>query len=943
MPPFNTRIAARCLAALLLAGTALASLPAHASVERARAAQARGDLRAAQIELRNAVRNNPNDANARALLARASLDLGDGDTAEKEARAALERGFDRVEGTALLLRAYLTLNRPEQLLRDFPAPTATPPDALSGRIAAARAMALLNLDRADDARAMVEAGLRFAPEAVDTNLAAAALALAGGDPAAAEAAVDRALQTEPANVAALLRKGGLQLDRNEATGAITSFSSVLTAMPGSLTARLRRAEAKIRLNDDAGARQDVDTVLRVAPTAPLANYMSAMLLGRARDWKALDETLLKLGPALTNFPDGLLMLAIAKQQLGQTEQAEDAARRHYARRPDDARGAKLLASMELTANRPDAAAGTLQRLAQRGAADAEAMDMLGRALAATGRRQEAEAALAQAAQLAPNNAVVLARLALARFGLDNADGAIEAARRSLALDPNQVTAREVLAASLLIEGELDRAREELAKLPSGAQDREVAGILDGTIKLLRLDLDGARAAFAGLAQRHPGSVRARLSLARVAGQQGRVEEAEALLAEVLRLQPGNADAAGRLATSALSGAPRAAVARGLLETAQAANPTEISLALVLANVYMRSNEPARAVALLEAPAIRERRSGLAVPLMLADAHAMQDNWPQAEAALRQAVAEDPTSSVARRRLSSVLARAGNNQAAEAVVMEGLRNRPNDALLQQTLVELVRTVRDLDAALEVADRLGRSTASRPASMSLRGDLLFAAGRAEEAAHAYAAAFAEAPSSLLAQRAALAWQAAGKRDEAAAALTAWVERTPTDMQALSILAQIDLASGRNTEAEARLEKVVAEAPRDGVALNNLAWLLQGRADAATAEGTAQLARARDLAERAYFVRPSPETADTLGWIMVRSGEAAKGLPLLRQAAVAQAVQQRQDLGILFRLATALSETDDKPAARRLLEGMLATPTAFPDRAAAEALLATLRQAG
>jgi hypothetical protein len=64
---------------------------------------------------------------------------------------------------------------------------------------------------------------------------------------------------------------------------------------------------------------------------------------------------------------------------------------------------------------------------------------------------------------------------------------------------------------------------------------------------------------------------------------------------------------------------------------------------------------------------------------------------------------------------------------------------------------------------------------------------------------------------------------------------------------------------------------------------------------------------------------------------------------QVVQAQAVQQRQDLGILFRLATALSETDDKPAARRLLEGMLATPTAFPDRAAAEALLATLRQAG
>jgi Tfp pilus assembly protein PilF len=61
-------------------------------MERARAAQARGDLRAAQIEYRNAVRNSPQSAEARAALAQASLDVGDTDTAEKEARAALERG-----------------------------------------------------------------------------------------------------------------------------------------------------------------------------------------------------------------------------------------------------------------------------------------------------------------------------------------------------------------------------------------------------------------------------------------------------------------------------------------------------------------------------------------------------------------------------------------------------------------------------------------------------------------------------------------------------------------------------------------------------------------------------------------------------------------------------------------------------------------------------------
>src|SRR3954471_4258610 len=111
---------------LLLAtalGACLAAAPLAAQpLERARAAQQRGDMRAAQIELRHAVRSDPNSAARRAALAALSLDIGDGDTGEKEARAALERGHDPAAGTALLLRAYLVRNRFQELLRDFPMP-----------------------------------------------------------------------------------------------------------------------------------------------------------------------------------------------------------------------------------------------------------------------------------------------------------------------------------------------------------------------------------------------------------------------------------------------------------------------------------------------------------------------------------------------------------------------------------------------------------------------------------------------------------------------------------------------------------------------------------------------------------------------------------------------------------------------------------------------------
>lgn len=929
------------LAATLLAATMLAALPAQASVERARAAQARGDLRAAQIELRNAVRNSPNDANARALLAQASLDLGDGDTAEKEARAAMERGYDRAAGTALLMRAYLAQGKQDQLLRDFPAPTATAPDAVAGQVAAGRSFALQALNRREDARAMAELAMQLAPNAVEPNLAISAVAIFAGDRAAAEAGVDRALAIDPNHVESLLRKGTMQFERGDAPGAVETFTKVLARMPGSLAARLRRGEAQLRQDKNDEARQDIAAALRQAPNSPQANYLNAMLLGRARDWKGADEALQRVGAQLPNFPDGLLMLAATKQALGQAEQAEDAARRHYARRPDDARGAKLLAGMELASNRPDAAAGTLSRLAQRGAADAEAFDMLGRALLLTGRRAEGIQAFAQAAEKAPDNAGVLARLAAARFAGGDTVGALEAGRRALALDAASVGAREVVAAALVVEGDLAGATQQLAQLPDRGRETEVAGILDATIKLLRLDLEGARAAFDDVIRRHPNSVHARLGAARVAAQQDRLEDAERLLAEVLRLEPTNNDAANRLAGAAVSGVPRAAAARAILDAAQAANPTEPALAYVVANVALRTGDAPRAVALLDAPAIKERRRSVPMLLLLAEAHGAQNQWAEAEAALRLAVAEEPESSIARRRLAAVLTRNGNNQAAEAVLTEGLRAKPNDPLLQMSLVEQARAARGLDAALELADRLGRSAASRPASLTLRGDLLFSANRHEDAARAYAASYAVEPSGQLAIRQALAWQAASKRDEAATALAAWIERSPQDTGALALLAQLDLAAGRNAEAEQRLNIVTAAAPQDGVSLNNLAWLLAARADRTTPERAATLARARELAERAYYLQPSAETADTLGWILVKAGEPARGVPLLRRAVAAQAGRPQPDPGMTFRLASALAGTGQKAEARALLEPVLAGDAAFPDRAAAERLLAELRR--
>ncbi|WP_376087611.1 XrtA/PEP-CTERM system TPR-repeat protein PrsT [Roseomonas sp. CCTCC AB2023176] len=912
----------------------LAATPGYASVDAARGAQARGDLRAAQIEYRNAVRRDPNDAALRAALAQASLDVGDGDTAEKEARAALERGFDRASGTWLILRAYLLLNRERDLLRDFPAPAENVEPNLGARVAAGRALAQLTTGDRDGARQSVETALRLAPSAVRSQLAAASLALASDDAAGAEAALDRALQADPNNAEAIARKAALAMRRGDANAAIALTDPLVAREPGNVPVRLIRGEAFLRLNDNGRARTEVDAALRTAPTSAQATYLRAVLLGRAEDWRGADEAFQRLGGSLVQFPDGYYLAAVTKRALGQTAQAEDFARRHVARRPEDVRAAIFLAAMEMEAGRPDAAAGTLTRLASRGAADAQAYDLLGRAHLGAGRPRQAADAFARASAMAPTDSGILSRLAAARLAAGDNRGTTEAADNALRASPEAAGARQMLAAAALARGDVALAEAELSRLDEAGRANDVAQVLIGTIRVIHLDMAGGRTAFEAALRANPESVAARNGLARVALAEDRPDEAERLLGEVLRREPGNRDALTRIASVAVARGPRSAESLAVLQAAQAANPPSAELAVALANALNSVGEPARAAAVLEADALKDTRAQL-VPMMLGQIRAGQGNWEGAEAATRSALAINPDATIVRRQLATILQRRGDARGAEALIEDGLRTRPDDAVLQSAAVDLAQAVGGVDGALAMADRLAARANAMPTAASLRGDVLRVNGRTEEAAQAYAAAFGRAPSALLAARLASAWTAAGKPDRAAAALDEWLRTRPTDPGALSARAALDIGAGREAQAEERLARVVEAAPTDSAALNNLAWLLQKKGDPASVD------RARALAERAYFLSPTPEIADTLATVVLRQGEPRTAVWLLRQA-VASPEAARARPGIATRYATALRAAGRGQDAPRYLEAAL-TAGNFAERPQAERLLAELRAGG
>jgi putative PEP-CTERM system TPR-repeat lipoprotein len=917
--------------AILLVGTAAGGgawywRRTHDQLGIAREAMHRGDMRTAQIALRAAVRNNPKSGEAHYRLGAVQLQLGDPVSAEKELKLAQASGWNLRQVMPLLARAYLAQGHFQDVLKEFQVENLPPEEAAP--LMVTRALAHLGLHEIPAAETDAAEAERLAPQIVEAPLAAARIALAKNDSAAAEKKVDRALEINPQSVDALLLKGGLQHARGDYNAAIATFTAALAIVPDAVNIRLERANSLLVMNQNDKAREDIDAVLKADARNPLGNYFLTVLLVRAHDWQGANAALEKISPVIERFPRGQYFQALVKINLDQTEQAIDAATKYVARTPKDVAGYKLLARIHARARQPQAMVKDLQQAVDLGLADVEVLELLGSAYIRTGQTQRALQAFDKAAAMASDDPETLSRIAAARLGVGDAGGAEREFARSLDLAPGKAETGERLVIAALAAGDVDRAALEIDKLrQQPGNDPVKFGNLLGLVRLGQLDLDGARTAFEGALAADPNATAARLNLAKVLTLQNHAADAEKLLLAVLDKEPAN--------TAALSAISGILLAENhadrlitLMEAARKVVPTNVGLTVALADLLANTGDNRKAFDIIDG--VPKEQAGL--PGVIAARARLQEGLGQtheAEDGWRRLLAAVPVNVEARRRLADLLLRDGDAEGARTVLRRGLETVPGNAALLQAIVGIDFRTGGLDVALATADALAKDAANLPTARLLKGGLYMSVQRFADAAAAYTAELDAAPSPVLAIAAASALNGAGRGADAQKLLQQWINDHPTDADVIQALAGLDLQAHRMADAEQHLLAVLALRPSDPVALNNLAWIYQGRGDP----------RARSMAQKAYLLAPGPQEADTLGWIMTKQGNPQIGMLLLGQAArqlsndptvfyhlavaLSTVGQTAQAVNVLTQITNAPTEFDDKPAARKLLEQLGGPP--------------------
>jgi len=159
-----------------------------------------------------------------------------------------------------------------------------------------------------------------------------------------------------------------------------------------------------------------------------------------------------------------------------------------------------------------------------------------------------------------------------------------------------------------------------------------------------------------------------------------------------------------------------------------------------------------------------------------------------------------------------------------------------------------------------------------------------------------------------------------------LIEWSGQHSDDVPVIQQLSEILLATDQLNSAAGYLEQILKKKPYDAIALNNLAWIYQQKGDD----------RALATARRAYVLSPNAQTADTLGWILVTSGDAANGVALLRQATT----EASSDPRVVYHYGVALKDTGDKNEAIKQLTAVIGMKGPAKEREDAQRLLTDLK---
>lgn len=468
----------------------------------------------------------------------------------------------------------------------------------------------------------------------------------------------------------------------------------------------------------------------------------------------------------------------------------------------------------------------------------------------------------------------------------NQAGALEATRLWAGTEPASTRAQQTLAALLLGEGKLDEAEPLLKKL---LQQNPANGFLHlGALMGKVRDAQATLGMVERLAADHPTLPEARFAVAQAAAGADRMETAIAALQQADTLRPGWEPAA--------------------LLRAQILTKTSRTEALSFMRDFLARH-----------PDAREVRLGYARTLVA------DSQFVEARNEFNRLVVAFPRNAEISMAAGLLALQLGDSGAARGLLTQTLDYTPNDPdTVHYYLGQIDEQAKQTDAAIAHYTQVTAGNYLLPARARQAG-LLARAGKLDEARALLGATVGEndAQKVRLIQMQAELLRDGKQVPEAYATLTEGLKRYPDSSELLYDRAMVAERLDKLDVLETDLRRVIVLRPDDAQAYNALGYTLADRTD--------RLAEAMVLLDKALSLSPEdPFILDSVGWAQYRSGNLARAQEMLERA-----YKVRPDPEIAAHLGEVLWARGQRDEAGNLWQTSLQT---HPQN---EVLLETLRR--
>lgn len=922
------RILIAAVALLILGGGLSACDDAPKTAEdfltRAEQAREKGNLRASNIELKNALQSNPQNARARRFMGLNYMDMGAWRNAETTLRRAGNDGADTLLLMRPMARVKLALGKPDEALKLIHLGNDMQP-GLKADLLVLRGRALVNQRKPEDGRKAFEDAIKQDKNSFGGYIGLAGLALAEKKNDQADGLFAKAVAIAPDNADVLMFQGAYARFKKDYKGSEAAYQKLVKRRPSRIDYRIGLAGAQLALNNHKDAIKTLTPLLKAVPRHPGANYFRALAAYQAKDYETATAHTEKVLQVNRNNLPAILIAGGARFALKQYEQAANDLERFVARVPGHGPALRLLGAAQLQLRKPKEALKTLKPLAEKDDADASLLTLIGVAAIEARELEEGSEYFDRVVRLEPENAEARVHLGGIQIALGDIEQGLGELTKAVELDPKNQRADIALIINQIQAKRFEEALAAALKLQEKLPNDAIGYSLAGRAKMELKDSGGAKAYFEKALIIEPGRSDASNYLAWMAVKNKNIKQAASYLRDVLNLKPNHAQSLLRLAQlEAQLGHPDKT--EKLMARAMEAYPDALPIRLLLGRFQLRMGSPEKSLATLE-PALQKFSSNSALLEVTGRAYLKIQKYSDAAAMFRLLVEQRPKSAEAHFLLAQSYAGTKEYGALKKSLEAALEVDSNHQKARFTLVKLLIESRQFDEATKYLAVLRSSMPQSPSFNVLDGDLNFAQGKMAEAENAYQIASKQIKTAHLTLKLAQARWNSGNESESVSGLKDWLRTRPDDNGLRIRLASYYRKQNRLQDAEREYRIVIQKMPNSWIAYNELAWILFKSGD---------FEESFQLAKQAQKLSPeNPMVMDTLALIYLARGDVAQSVGLLRKAAR----QLSRNPTVLFHLAQALNKEGKRGESLSILKESLADKRRFLERKEAEALLQEL----